>query len=302
MTRWDALIKDLRHMEARAASDLSDWLVHLDIEGKADRTLYEYARKLAALLRAFPDKETHEFTADDITAILGRTPRRSRPQVRSIINQFFIWAETQDRIDRNPMRKVPMVKHAPRRHRGIFTDSDVALLESLPCPDGPLFALLFGTGLRKAEARNLTRSDIDLDRRRLVVREGKGGKDRVVSLTPSALQAVADLDLFEQLRPDDYLWYSHPGGGRLTSRRWAIGDTTFSRWYTNSLRRARVDYLSPHTTRHTYHDLMRRFGLGLEERQILMGHAKSSTTTDVYGHISFDEVADKLAGFRLEGL
>jgi hypothetical protein len=40
----DVLIRDLRHMDARAASDLADWLVHLELEGKADRTLYGYTR------------------------------------------------------------------------------------------------------------------------------------------------------------------------------------------------------------------------------------------------------------------
>lgn len=298
----EILIRDLRHMEARAASDLSDWLVHLELEGKADKTLYEYVRKLARLLREFPEKTTAEFTAEDINLILTRTPRRSRAQVRSIIKQFFDWAELYDKTPRSPMGKVPRIKHAERRNRDTFTVSEVALLEALPSPDGQLFAILFGSGLRKAEARSLHRGDIDLDRRRLIVREGKGGKDRVVALTPPALQAVADLDLLERLTRHDYLWYSRPGAGQYVQRRWPIGDTTYSSWYTRCLEKAAVRYLSPHTTRHTYHELMRRAGLSLEERQVLMGHASIRTTADIYGHISFDDVADKLAGFRLEDL
>lgn len=299
---FDLLIRDLRHTSARAASDLADWLVHLELEGKADRTLYEYVRKVAPLLREFPDKHLDEFTGADVSLILTRTPKRSRHIVRSIINRFFIWAETQDRIDRNPMRKVPQVKHPARRERNIFSVTDVALLEALPAPDGHLFAILFGTGLRKAEARRLRRSDIDLDRRRLIVRQGKGGKDRVVALTPSAAQAIADLDLVESLQRHDYLWYSRPGGGQVISRRWPIGDSTFSAWFKRQLERAGVEYLSPHATRHTYHELLRRYGLGLEERRVLMGHASIRTTVDQYGHLSMDDVADQLAGFRLEDL
>ncbi len=299
---WNTLLRDLRHMEARAASDLVDWLVHLELEGKATRTLYEYVRKVAPLLREFPDKQLGEFTAADINEILRRSPKRSRHIVRSILNQFFLWADTQDRIDKTPMGKVARIKHPERRQRDIFTVADVALLEALPRPDGHLFAILFGSGIRKAEARRLRRSDIDLDRRRLIVREGKGGKDRVVALTPSALQAVADLDLTEGLRREDHLWSSRPGGGDVVSRRWPIGDTTFSTWFKRCLEQADVQYLSPHTTRHTYHELMRRAGLNLEERQVLMGHASIRTTADIYGHISFDDVADKLSTFRLEDL
>lgn len=302
LRRWGALIRDLRHMAARAAPDLADWLVHLELEGKADRTLYEYVRKVAPLLRAFPEKATHEFTPDDVRLILTNTPKRSRAQVRSIINRFFVWAELYDRTPRSPMGKVAIIKHPERRTRDIFTVTDVALLEALPTPDGQLFAILFGSGIRKAEARKLARADIDLDRRRLIVRQGKGGKDRIVALTPSALQAVADLDLLEGLQRHDHLWYSHPGGGTLTSRRWPIGDTTYSRWYERQIANAGVTYLSPHTTRHTYHELMRRAGLTLEERQVLMGHASIRTTADIYGHLSIDDVADKLASFRLEDL
>ena len=302
LRRYSDYLRDLRHMEARAASDLADWLVHLELEGKADRTLYEYVRKVAPLLREFPDKATSEFTPADVSMILTKTPKRSRAQVRSIINRFFVWAELHDRTARSPMGKVAVIKHPERRTRSIFTIPEVALLEALPTPDGQLFALLFGTGIRKAEARRLTRGDIDLDRRRLIVREGKGGKDRIVALTPSAIHAVADLDLLEGLGLDDHLWYSHPGGGKVMSRRWQIGDTTYSRWYDRCIQAARVPYLSPHTTRHTYHELMRRAGLSLEERQVLMGHASIRTTADLYGHIDFDLVADKLTGFRLEDL
>jgi integrase len=102
------------------------------------------------------------------------------------------------------------------------------------------------------------------------------------------------------LRPDHYLWHTHPGGGQFVSRRWPMGDTTFSRWYARQLEQAGVEYLSPHTTRHTFHELLRMAGLDLEERQALMGHASIRTTADIYGHLDFDVVADKLAGFRLE--
>lgn len=302
LRRWQALLRDLRHMEARAAGDLADWLVRLELEGKADRTLYEYVRKLAPLLREFPDKATADFTAADIELVLSRIPKKSRHISRSIINRFFVWAELVDRTPRSPMGKVATIKHPPHHIREIFTVAEVGLLEALPSPDGQLFAILFGTGLRKAEARKLRRGDIDLDRRRLMVREGKGGKDRIVALTPSAIQAVADLDLLESLDRHDYMWHTFPGGGTLVSRRWPMGDTTFSTWFTKRLERAGVRYLSPHTTRHTYHELMRRAGLSLEERQVLMGHASIRTTADQYGHISFDDVADKLAGYRLEDL
>lgn len=294
-------LKDDRHRSTRAAPVLNEWLAYLDVEGKAGGTLYNYERRVGALLR-HTDKHVHEFTPEDINAYLATVPRPSRAVARSIINKFFEWAELHDRLHRSPMGRVAKVKHVERRAVNTFTDTEVAALENLPAPDGQLFALLFGSGLRKGEARRLRRDDIDLDRSRLLVRQGKGGKDRIVALTPSAVQAVADLELTERLTPEEYLWGCRPGGGNVVSRRFAIGDSTFSTWYTACILAARVRYLSPHKTRHTYHELLRRYGLDLEKRQVLMGHKSSRTTTDQYGHVSIDEVVADLADFRLERL
>jgi integrase/recombinase XerD len=294
-------LRDDRHRRTRAAPVLNEWLAYLDVEGKAGSTLYNYERTIGALLRD-NDKHVQDFTPEDINSHLARVPRKSRHISRSIINRFFLWAEFHDKIPRSPMGKVATIKkyQAPPVHT--FTIPQVAALEALPAPDGQLFSILFGSGIRKAEARKLQRRDIDLDRRRLIVRRGKGGKGRIVALTPGALKAVVDLDFLENLSPDDYLWSCRPGGGNMISRRFAIGDSTFSTWYTRCLDRAGVPYLSPHKTRHTYHELLRKFGLTLEERQVLMGHKSIRTTVDQYGHVDPDETAEKLREFDLEAL
>jgi integrase/recombinase XerD len=289
-------------MQAEAAQDLEDWLIFLDLEGKAGRTLYAYHRELARLLRAYPEHEIGDFTATDVNALLQQVPRRSRHISRSIYNKFFEWALLVGRITITPMSQVAKIKHPPRHTREIFTLAEVAQLESLRSPDGNLFAVLFGSGLRRGEARRLRLEHVDLGRRRLSVIGGKGGKDRVVALTPSALQAVADLTITEGLNPEDHLWGSRPGGGNVVVRRWPIGNTTFETWYRRCIETAGVPYLSPHTTRHTYHELMRLAGLDLEERQLMMGHASIRTTADIYGHLDFDAVADKLTDFRIENV
>jgi integrase len=294
------LLRDLRHMQAAAAQDLTDWLVFLDLEGKRDRTLYAYHRELARLLRAYPEHELGDFSDDDINAVLRTIPPRSRHISRSIYSKFFEWAMLKKRIAVSPMFAVPKIKSPPRRSTGIFTLEEVAALQALPPPDGGLFAIMFGTGIRRAEARRLRREHIDLPRRRLRVVDGKGGKDRDVALTPAALQAVVDLTITEGLDPGDHLWGSRPGGGDVVARRWPVGDTTFEHWYKRCIKAADVTYRSPHTTRHTYHELMRLAGLSLEERQLLMGHVSIRTTADIYGHLDFEAVAAKLANFNLE--
>jgi integrase len=281
-------------MEARAASDLADWLVHLDLEGKADRTIYGYTRAVAPLLRAHPEKSIGEFTTTDINDQLRLVPDRSRHISRSIYNRFFDWAEFDERIERNPMHKVPKMRHPRRRPKDIFSEAEVALLEALPSPDGPLWTLLFGSGIRRGEARRLKLGHIDLGRKRLIVYSGKGDKDRIVPLPLPVLTAIADLEKLEGLGNDDHLWYSRRGKHRRL-RRTPIGDTTFEGWYKRGIRDAGVRYLNPHQTRHTYGHRLRELGFDLEERQLLMGHEDVATTQKYYGHLTIEDVARKVA-------
>jgi integrase len=282
-------------MEARAAGDLADWLVHLDLEGKQPRTLYEYSRKVAPLLRDFPTTPLEAFTHSDINNTLRKLPERSRYISRSIYNSFFAWALMDERIMRNPVDKVARMRQPKRRPRDIFSEAEIALLEGLPAPDGPLFTILFGSGLRRGEARHLRRDHIDLSRGRLVVYHGKGNKDRIVPLPTPVLMAIADLDLLERLEPKDYLWYSRRGGGRLRFRATPIGDSTFENWYRRMIELAEVRYLNPHQTRHTFGHRLREQGFDLEERALLMGHESSSTTEKYYGRLTIEDVAKKVA-------
>jgi len=297
VVRFTDLLRDLRHQSARAASDLADWLKHLAVEGKADRTLYGYHREGARLLRACPNLALHEFTAADINDVLLTVPERSRYITRSILNSFFTWAVIQERIDRNPMDKVARMRQPHRRPKDIFSEEEAALLEGLPAPDGQLFTLLFGTGLRRGEARNLRRDHVDLNRARLVVYHGKGDKDRIVPLPPVVLAAVSDLDLLERLARDQYLWALARSRKRQSvyERRAPIGDTTFERWYRRCIDQAGVRYLNPHQTRHTYGWRLRGHGFDLEERQLLMGHESVRTTQFYYGRLTIEDVAEKVA-------
>lgn len=292
---FDALIRDLRHMQARAASDLVDWLVHLEAKGMADRSIYAYHREAAALLRQVPEKALAEITDADIEARLARVPRQSRHISRSILSQWFKWAWQRKRIDENPMRFVAEIRKPPRRPKDIFSEAEVALLEGLPSPNGALFTILFGTGLRRGEARTLRRDHVDLTRARLIVHKGKGDKDRLVPIPASVIAAVSDLDLYERLEREDYLWYSKRGGGRYRSRRSPIGDSTFDRWYRGCIEQAGVRELNPHQTRHTYGHRLRELGFDLEERQLLMGHESVATTQRYYGRLTIEDVAQKVA-------
>lgn len=182
-----------------------------------------------------------------------------------------------------------------------------------------LVALLqYGSGLRLMEALRLRTKDIDLDRRLVLVRHGKGGKDRIVPL-PARLEA----DLRDHLRKR---WRQHqedvmagcaavslPDGlerrsaGQATSWtwQWVFASPRFSRdpaegvskrhhlhedHVRGVIRRAfyaagvRVP-ASTHTLRHCFATHLLERGQDLRSIQELLGHSDISTTM-IYTHVS----------------
>lgn len=294
-------LRDLRHLDARAAPDLADWLVSLEVGNKASRTIYAYRQDIARLLRMNMDRAVGDFTASDVERWIIDHPRKSRHISRSIAAAFFGWLTDQERIEKNPMDKVVKIKKTAAPIVEIFSEAERALLEGLPAPHGNYFSLLFGTGIRRDEAIRLQWSDVDLARERVVVRHGKGDKPRVIPLLDFALVALADLGTLEGLNRADHVFFKTRGPGtprhykEKHSKREPLSASAFQRWYSDCVAEARVTYRKPHTTRHTYNEILRAEGYDLEERQMLLGHESSATTANIYGHLSIEDVARKMA-------
>jgi integrase len=178
------------------------------------------------------------------------------------------------------MRRVPKRKPAGQRVIDTFTPTEIAMLVDLPVQDGALMAILLYAGLRKAEARNLRRRDVQLERGQIVVYDGKGGKDRAIVLHEIVAQAMAD---------------SKPGGGDVIDRSRPIGEGTFHRWYGRCLEAAGVQYRHPHTTRHTFATEWLRAGGRLSTLKGQMGHASIKTTSDLYEHLDLSDARVDMA-------
>ncbi len=299
-----AVLRDARHHSARAAREAADWQLWLKMEGKAPRTTDDYERTVARLLRENPDVELAGFTDSHVMRLLNLYPRGSQRVKRAHLQSWFTWAMLTGRIDRNPLDRVPRIKSVGQKVIDVFSDAECALLEAPPLVDGVLFTLMLHGGFRKGECRHLQRKHVSLERLEVVVLNGKGGKDRLVAFHPDSniARAISDLDLFERLNPDDFLWYSKPGGGDVVKRRDPVGEGTFHRWYERSVTAAGVPYRNPHTTRHTYATRWLRRGGRLETLSEQMGHASIATTSDLYSHLDQRDARADLAIIEAAGV
>jgi integrase len=118
----------------------------------------------------------------------------------------------------------------------------------------------------------------------------------------SFLLHLAELDGFERYNRDDFVFFKTRGPNsplryrEKHTRREQLSTSAFQRWYSDCVEEAGVTYRKPHTTRHTYNEILREAGYDLEERQLLLGHESSRTTADIYGHMSIEDVARKMRG------
>jgi site-specific recombinase XerD len=142
--------------------------------------------------------------------------------------------------------------------------------------DAALLALLYGAGLRRSEAVALDASDYDVASGMLVVRHGKGNRDRVVYATNGAADALAD---WLAVRGDDAGPLFLPvnkggvvGGHRLT------GQAVLYILRRRALQGG-VTRLTPHDLRRTFISDLLDLGADISTVQRLAGHASITTTT-----------------------
>lgn len=139
-----------------------------------------------------------------------------------------------------------------------------------------VFRLLYGTGMRKMEALRLRVKDVDFDRNLIVVREGKGNKDRITML-PSALVA----DLQEQLAYARSLWEND----RALKRPGVETPPGVAKKYPRAAARAQIAKpISTHTLRHSFATHLLDRGQDIRTIQELLGHTHVDTTM-IYTHV-----------------
>lgn len=316
----------LRRLEPpRAAEDQggADWerdlIAAMRRRGFLWRTETAYrswAGKFAALLRP---RSPYAAEAGDVGAFLTRlaveqraSPATQRQALNALV--FFLEAGLGRKLEpidfrrAQPKRRMPVV---------LSREECARLFGQLEGTARLMAELTYGAGLRLMEVLRLRVQDLDLARGRLMVRSGKGDKDRVTVL-PEKLQAQLRLHL-ERLRAlqtadrasglagvwlPEGLARKYQGAGEAWEWQWVFPsretsvdpasgvrrrhhliDTTFQNTIKRAARAAGIDKrVTPHVLRHSFATHLLESGADIRTVQELLGH-ESVETTQIYTHV-----------------
>lgn len=154
--------------------------------------------------------------------------------------------------------------------------------------DRLIVELFVYTAVRRAELQQIQLSDIELHRCRMIVRCGKGGKQRIVFL---AENLAATLRGYCSGRGQGFL-FSSDGSKPMSLRNINYIVASVAECAGVSNPNPRYKNVSPRLLRHSFARNWKRAGGSLESLQKLLGHASLKTTLDVYGCESQSEVED----------
>lgn len=259
------------------------WTKQRQMEGYSPATLTSYRMQMGLLVRRIGDMPVADVTLHHLRDYAGMRSEKVKAATVAhgvrMIRSFFTWCVEEELLARSPAYKLREPKLPERIPKALaFDDLELVRDACVTAREHALVEFLFASGCRAAEVSGIKRSDVDWNRRSVIVL-GKGNKQREVYFgARSGLWLRRYLDS----RKDDcpYLFTSGKGFKHKLSPHqiwWAVKRV--------AARAGMRDRVWPHVFRHTLGTMLLNQGAPLAAVQSILGHQKPETT-QIYAHLS----------------
>jgi integron integrase len=287
-----------------------------------ERTYIDWFLRFHAYLTGVKNKDWETRGADetDVRDFLGHLAIKQRvsssTQNQAFNALLFLFREVL-KIDLHDLSKTVRAKRGPKLPAVLTQNEVLGLLEHLSGRELLLVHILYGTGMRLMEVARLRVQDIDFGLNSVIVRAGKGDKDRMTVLPDAVknklqehLDAVKKIheqdlakgfgdaylpDALERKYPNtvtEWRWqYVFPAASLSVDprsgkvRRHHISPSSIQKAVAAAVRKAGIPkHATVHTLRHSFATHLLMNGVNIREVQELLGH-KNVETTMIYTHV-----------------
>jgi integrase/recombinase XerD len=294
------------------------YLRHLEVRGYSPRTVESVEGHLRFFLEYLADEteigRLSDLTPFDLNAyqnwLYFSKSRHRKPAPLSLNTQdarlsavqgFFRYLIREGQLATDPTTGLERPKRRTPLPKGVLSESQVKYLLDAPDSASPLgvrdraiLEVLYGTGIRNEELRNLRLLDMDIATGQACIM-GKGRKERLVPIGRLALQW---LDLYTRgVRPRHHrrhepeVLFLSKNGRKLTSGN--LIDMVRKHAKSAGL----PGPVTPHALRHTCATHLLRAGVDIRFIQVLLGH-KSLATTQIYTHVDITDLKEVHRAFH----
>lgn len=246
----------------------------LRVDGKSDRTIYQYARTCRKLAEMSGKKYT-EMNAYDIRMFLALEKERGISNItlentRANLSAFFQWLTLEEETAKNPCMKIKPIK-CNKEVKFPFSDVEIDSMRSSckSLKERALIEFLLATGVRVSELSNMDIGDVNFGELKVHVRFGKGSKERITYLTPVARE---HLKKYLETRNDGLPCLF------LNNKKQRISSSGIQFILKEIERRTGVTNVHPHRFRRTFATNLAKRGMDVQEIKALLGHSDINTT------------------------
>jgi integrase/recombinase XerD len=213
------------------------------------------------------------------------------------IRSWFKWMARNNHILYNPSADIEFNRTEHRLPNCVLTASEAEqvinqanVATPLGIRDRAILETFYSTGMRRTELMNLRPCDFDMERGTVVIRQGKGKKDRMI---PIGDRALTWIDRYQvEVRPGLLIGESANGILFLTHLGKPFPPDQMSQLVSDYVKAADIGKEgSCHLFRHTMATVMLENGAGIRYIQAMLGHAKLETT-QIYTRVSIRKLKE----------
>jgi len=259
-----------------------EYLLKLELKCYANNTVKTYVKCFERFINAHEETDYMRIDEREIRSYLQKLIQKgySDSYVNQMINSIKFYYEI---VKGMPNRFYSIER--PRKKESLpkvisLEEVKGIILNTNNIKHKCIVSLLYSAGLRRSELLNLTLQDIDSKRMAILVKNSKGGKDRLTILSQNVLD---DLRIyFKKWKPKKYLFEGESGN--------QYSATSVVKIIKNSAKKAGIKKcVSPHILRHSFATHLLENGTDLRYIQSLLGHS-SSKTTEIYTQVATNQL------------